>query len=277
MQQSQLIRGSRLLLTHLDLPGLHRCAARRRTQRYSNFRPFATSNGHSSGGAESTSGRHTPRPRQLDRAAAALVRGEDASDDLIQTALVGLGIVAVAAAAGLELLSSRARQRHDTYITRAAYACQNQMVEQQAEMEVAQGLGKKGRKSVEQIQRQQTEILVDASTYAAQQPSYGTAHSWSIWAVCLALLCQLILTLFTNKRCSLTRHNTVSHALASHTGRPYSESHHSHIPSSLTSLQLRTCGLPVHCWIRTYKNCYKIYFHGLLHDFICWTRFTLHQ
>lgn len=277
MQHPQLIRGSRLSLTHLDLPGLHRCEARRRTQRHSNFRPFVTSNGHSSSGAESTSGRHTPRPRQLDRAAAALVRGEGASDDLIQTALVGLGFVAVAAAAGLELLSSIARQRHETYITGAAYACQKQMVELQAEMEVAQGLGKKGLKSVEELQRQQTVILVDASTYAARQPSYGTAHSWSVWAVCLALLCQLILTIFTNKRCSLTRHNTASNALASHTGGPYSKSHHSHLPSSLTSLQLRTCGLPVHSWNRIYKIDNNFYFHGLLHNFNCWTSLTLHQ
>lgn len=228
MQQSQLIRGSRLTPTHLDLSCLHRCAARHRTQRHSKFRPFVTSKGDTSSGAESTSGRHTPRPRQLDRAAAALVRGEGASDDLTQTALVGLGIVAVAAAAGLELLSSRARQQHERLTQQAASMYRGQLYEMETEMEVALTLGKKGRKLVEEIQRQQTEILVDASMYAARQPSYGNAHSWSVWAVCLALLCQLTLTIFTNRRCSPTRHITASRALASNTGGPYLKSHHAH-------------------------------------------------
>lgn len=213
MQQAQLMRGAQLSLTPLDLPAIFRCSGRCRTQKHSNFPTFVTFNGSSSSGAESTSGRsgrHTPRPRQLDREAAALLRGGEASADLIQTALTGLGIVAVAAAAGLELLSSVTRHQHETARTQAAEAFRNQIGELQAEMETAEAKGRRGRHDMDGIQRRQVQIVVDASAAAAPPPSFGAARSWSLWALCLALLCQLLLATLTIRRCTLTQSHVSS-------------------------------------------------------------------
>ena len=176
MLHTQLLNSAPSLPAHLDLQSVQLYPDRCQTQRHSHSRHAAKVKRFASSGAESTSERHNPRPRQLDRAAAAYLRGQQANDDLIEATLVGLGVVAVAAAAGLELLSAHWRHQHQAARTQAADAFERQRSELRAEVETAEARGRRGRQDMDGIQRRQVQIAVDMSDAAVRQPSLGTAH-----------------------------------------------------------------------------------------------------
>lgn len=220
LTQSQLLHAPRCFVSQLEQSAF-RWSDRCRSQRHIAIRRLqsierAAVNRAGVGAGATQSG--SPKPRQLDRAAAALVKVAEEVDDTMHGALAGLGMVAVASAAGLELLCSRARHQRQAERLQTAAAFQRQLNELQAEQATAELRGKRGARDVDSLQRRQVLVAVEAGTAAAAPPPLAAAHPWSFWALCLALMCQLLLSTLQNKRYASTGApaHTHSHHLPHH-------------------------------------------------------------